>query len=235
MLIPRGGSTIRVPYTRASSLSAFTSSDYGLTKWRIRHIVKGLCDREDLAAMGAALPRLVNDPKVDRPVNRTLDVITEDALVEGQALQQAHYGTAVHGFTEPGPRGPVAARMQDDVASFWAAIKAESMEILATEQFVANDEVMSAGTFDHVIRHEGELYVADKKTGDLHGMEFAIQLAVYAYGDRYNLETDERMSMASVCKDKAIADDGIVMIGCKESRNINFIMGGIVPDNLDEK
>src|SRR5512144_865765 len=168
LLIPTGGTEAdRTAYTRASTLANAITSDYGLNLWRLRHAVKGLSDRPDLAEMGSALACLTGDRKTDAPVNRELDFIITEALMECGALGPAHYGTAVHGHTEPDKdTGPVPERMQADVASFYTALEEHKLRIVATEVFTACDELMAAGTFDHVVEHipTGSYLVLEKKT-----------------------------------------------------------------------
>jgi len=190
----------RVAYTRASSLATAICSDYGLNKWKQRRIAKGICDRPDLAAMGSALPVLTGIREQDAPTNRELDFIIGEALIEAGALEQARYGTTIHGHTEPKgdfPRGPVPVHMKADVESFFARLARAKLRIVETEVFVACDELMAAGTFDHIVEHEptGQRIILEKKTGDLHMFEFLIQVAVYAHGQRYNPHTDERSNL----------------------------------------
>lgn len=178
-------------YTRASSLADTIHDFHGLTIWEKRLIIKGLGEREDLAAMAGALPLLTDDKDLDRPTNRELDEIGRQAFEHSRGHAKANWGTAVHSYTEPGPRGVPPDRMQADVASFSDAMR--GLPIVATELFVANDDLMAAGTFDHIVHHpEYGNVVADKKTGQLKFLQAAIQTAVYAGGDLYDVETDER-------------------------------------------
>lgn len=204
MLLPRG-SEVRQPYTRASSLAGYLSGDYGLARWRMRRLAKGMADSPELVELASALPKLTNDREQDRNTVRDLDPLIEKALDAGGAYTQAAYGTVVHGHTEPDddplgmtvPKGPVPPRAEADVMGFFRKVDELCHVILATEVFIANDDLQAAGTFDHVVYVPGVgLVVADKKTGDLHPNEFVVQLAVYAYGEIYDFRTDERSPLA---------------------------------------
>src|SRR6478609_3708401 len=185
---------LRVPYTRASSLSSYIANFKALHTWQMRRLTKGLALRPDLMAMAAALPRFENDSKKDKLTNVRLDEILEQAIEYGQVHEQANWGTAIHSFTDPdGDRSHVPDDMKADVESFATTVERLGIKILDTEVFCANDRLKGAGTVDH------ELYVpgygrclGDKKTGDLKPLEYAVQFATYRFGERYDWETDER-------------------------------------------
>lgn len=195
----------KLPYTRASSLANYVSDHTALVTWNLRSVVKGLCEREDLAAMGAALPPIIGnsrdkagmsaaEKKQDAETNKVLDQIAEEAARHANRDYKAAWGTAVHGFTDPGPHGQVPQRMDADVQSWFKATA--GFEFHATEMFVANDIYQAAGTFDHLVSipwmPELGRMILDKKTGLLHPDQFAVQLPTYAKGEPYNVETDER-------------------------------------------
>lgn len=193
----------KLPYTRASSLANYASDHTALETWKQRSLTKGLGEREDLAALAAALPPILGNTRdkdamsrqekeQDRVTNMTLDRIAEEAMIYANRDYKANYGTAIHGFTDPGPHGDIPERMQADVEAFHRATA--GWEFLATEVFVRNDEYQAAGSFDHLVRIPWRpdlgVLVMDKKTGILHDDQFSIQLAVYAGGTPYDAETD---------------------------------------------
>ncbi len=59
-----------------------------------------------------------------------------------------------------------------------------------SDRFVVNDELQVAGTFDDILAFASGNRMSDKKTGTLHILENAIQLAAYAGGVFYDLDTD---------------------------------------------
>ena len=191
MLLPKG-SKERVPYTRASTLSGYITDFTGLHIWEKRLLAKGLGEREDLAALVCSLPPLTGDKKADRVTNKQLDEVIDLALEVGGCHVKANYGTAIHAFTDPENDRPVPERMVGDVESF----KKLGLDIVSTEVFCANDDLMCAGSFDHLIsRRELGIVVGDKKTGQFKPHEAAIQLAVYANSDGYDPETDTRFDL----------------------------------------
>lgn len=185
---------LRVPYTRASSMSNYIADFEALHKWQRRRLAKGLGSREDLAAMAASLPLFANDAKKDKLTNSRLDEIIDLAMEIGQVHEQANWGTAIHQFTEPDKQtGPVPARMVDDVAAFYSEIKRLGIKILATEVFTAHDRHKCSGTVDHMLWVPGYgKILGDKKTGDTKPLEYAVQMAEYRDGDLYDWENDTR-------------------------------------------
>ena len=185
---------LKVPYTRASSMANYIANFKALHIWQQRRLAKGLGLRDDLAAMAAALPRFANNRDLDRLTNARLDEIIEQAVEFGQIHEQANWGTAIHSFTDPnGDRSRVPERMREDVESFATTIERLGIKILETEIFTANDRLKGAGTVDHVLYVPGYgKILGDKKTGDLKPLEYAVQFAIYRFGERYDWETDER-------------------------------------------
>lgn len=207
-LVPRGvdpASGIRADYTRASYMSGFIEESEHFHRWEMRYLAKAMGQNEDLAALAACetYSTGVTDAtygRVKTNSGRRLDEIIERALDRVRIHEKADRGTAVHGFTEPGcPTGDaVPERLRAVVASFWETVRVNAIWLAATEQFTANDDVMSAGTFDHLIRvpghplFEDRFVIADKKTGRYSPFEWTVQLAIYAYGDPYNLANHTR-------------------------------------------
>ena len=206
-LVPRGleGKNIRALYTRASSMADFIEDKAHIHKWEMRYLAKGLGQNEDLAALAACevYSTGISDAVKGREKTasgRRLDDIIERVFDRVRLHEKADRGTAVHGFTEPGaPSGDaIPERLQGPVAAFWEINRRECIDIVATEQFTANDVTMSAGTFDHLVRIPGhplfrdEFIVADKKTGSFDPLSWIIQIATYANGDPYDTSTDTR-------------------------------------------
>lgn len=212
LLIPAKGGE-RVPYTRASTLANFVTDHSGLHTWEKRLIAVGLGQREDLCALAASLPRLNGEKcdkttltraqlNQDRETNKQLDEILELAKEAAAGSFKARYGTTIHNFTDPGADVSQAPeRMQADIQSFHDELDRRGIEILATETFVANDELMAAGSFDHLARVPGYgVVVVDKKTGqvDGKGLSFGVQLSVYANAEVYDCFTDKRAPLESL-------------------------------------
>jgi hypothetical protein len=203
LLVPRGQpKTVRAPYTRASGLSDFVTNDRGIQIWERRYLIRGMGANEDLQELAACESyntgligpgEPAEDTRENKASGRRLDEIGERALERMKIHEKADYGTAVHMATEPGSRAIPSKRMRGDVASFAPTLEAEGIHILQTEAFVANDTVMSAGTFDHLLWVPGYgVIIGDKKTGKMNPYEFGIQFSTYANGDAYDVYTDER-------------------------------------------
>lgn len=190
-------------YTRSSYLSDYVTdpSKVGLHIWELRYLARGLGLRPDLARLAAVETYntgLDQDPKAaeNRASGKRLDDIIERAQDAAKIHEKADYGTAVHAITEPSNPNPVPMELVLDVESWDEAMK--GAEIVATEVFTANDKVMAAGTFDHLVLIYLPgigLVVLDKKTGKIKPHENLIQLATYANADIYDWATDTRHPM----------------------------------------
>jgi len=62
---------------------------------------------------------------------------------------------------------------------------------------VVNDELQTAGTFDHLVRTKKYgVCIADKKTGrNISGLGFSVQFATYSRASTYDVRTGERGSI----------------------------------------
>lgn len=211
MLVPAGispSSGIRVPYTSASSLADYISDDSFLSRWEKRYLCVSMGRHRDLQRLAASEPYHTGLDALDWREKKDsayrIDQIIERALDRQLIHEKADYGTAFHQHTEPGapPVPPEDEELTRDVDSFWAKLKAECVNILETEQFIANDEVMGAGTYDHGVRILGHpdlegYVVADKKTGRIDPFHWEIQIAVYANGEIYDRDTHTRQQISS--------------------------------------
>lgn len=188
LLVPRGGGD-KVPYTRASTMGGYLSDKTSLHRWELGLLAKGLADREDLTAMIAGLEPMTGVRKHDEPIKKKMSGIIDLALEVGGNHVKANYGTAVHSFCEPGNSQPIPERMKADVESF----RRLELDCVMSERFVANDDLMSAGSFDGLFRlPEVGIVVGDIKTGQIKPQDVAVQLAVYAGGDLYDCEANQR-------------------------------------------
>lgn len=186
-----------LPYTSASTLADTLQNDYGLNIWDRRMIAKGVGMDRELAARAGSSRYSTGFGKPDngknREYGRELDEVVERARDRAKAHERRDWGSAFHAYSEDrDPLGDPPEEMLGDLASFWEAIDLAGYEIVDTEVFVANDDLMAAGTFDHLVRVPGrdELVVLDKKTGVYHPETVPIQLCVYAGGEPYWVDDD---------------------------------------------
>lgn len=212
-----------VPYTRVSTYADAIADAGGLLKWSKWHLALGLGRNPDLAAQAGVYGPTVDD--LTRSDKQELDAIIERAHDRSGGNVKADYGTAVHAYTEPDaqavpdPFGEVPSgfeqahaaivrAMAADACAYLATVETYGLVTVDTEQFVVNDEVQAAGTYDHTVRltrdltfsdgvtiPAGTVLVLDKKTGKLHLDSQCIQLAIYANAKRYDPETGERTAL----------------------------------------
>lgn len=209
LLVPAGG-TKAVAYTRASTLGKAIEDTYHLNRWIVRAVVLGMSRREDLVALAAAIPE--NEGEHRGP----LDDIGEEAKTAGGGDKGANIGTALHKLSERADAGEdlsyLAPILHDAMAAY--RLQMRVFEVLATETFVACDKVMTAGTFDRVVRLKvdlefhhpklgkvvipaGTILILDLKTGKIEsakywGATYGVQQAVYAGGDPYDFKLGRR-------------------------------------------
>lgn len=181
-----------VAYTRASTLGKALTDSSGLTKWKLRQVLLGVGRRPDLYARAATA-----DPAGR---NGGLDEVAEQALAAAESSRGANLGTAIHSATELVDRGEPLSRVPDvvreHVAAYLDLIKPLGIE--GIEEFVVNDPLQAAGTFDRLYRlPDGAVVIGDLKTGRADSPkyaagEWAVQLAVYAGGQRYDPDDGSR-------------------------------------------
>lgn len=182
LIVPPGGDD-PVPYARASTVKEALDNGKGLSIYEQRYVAMGVGQRPDLAAIAAGAT--YGDTALD-------DVIAAAKEVAGANIK-ANNGTAIHQFTDQPGHPHIPEAMLPDVQAFHQLLADEHCTILNTELQVVCDELKTAGKLDNIIHHPiyGNI-VIDKKTGRIHPHSFAIQLAIYAHGRPYNVETFKR-------------------------------------------
>lgn len=192
---PKGGKP--VAYTRATTIANSLDDASALVAWKMRMAAIGLTTRPDiLLSISAA-----QDDKL------AVNSLIEDAMQVAGANKAANIGTAIHSFAERLDLGLELGVIPQEYA---ADIKAyeETTKILNNkfiEQFSVLDKYKIAGTPDRVVEYNGELFIADIKTGRIdHPNNISIQLAIYANGLPYDSATATRGTWGEVNKEKAI-------------------------------
>lgn len=201
MLVPRGAPAgVRAAYTRASSFASRIQNKDFLYTWKSRYLARAIAENEDLALLLAGEIYTTGFGRGDLDENRAsgkrIDLVIERALDRMGIHERADYGTAVHSFCVPDSNVP-PGRLKADVNAYNECLEAHGLTVIESEVFVANDEVMAAGTFDDLL-YSGEYgYVGgDKKTGKMDA-GFAVQLGIYFNGERYDTDTDTRSPIVS--------------------------------------
>ena len=180
------------PYRRPSTISKVLSDTEQLKKWAMRQVAFGVSIRDDLVALAASHPE-------DKSV---LNRVAQQAMDAAASSAGANTGTALHKILENidmGRETVVPKDLQGDVDAYLEGLDRLGFEVVDCEQFVVNDELRVAGTYDRLYRtRKGALVVGDLKTGSelaiKYGQsEFAIQIAIYANSLLYDPDTAERI------------------------------------------
>ena len=196
LVVPKTGGK-PVAYTRATTIANSLDDPSALTAWKMRMAAIGLTVRSDLLlAISAA-----QEDKM--AINKYI----EDAMEVAGASRAATIGTALHAFAEKldlgQELGPIPDEWAGDLRAYEEATK--QLNNLFIEQFCVLDKYKIAGTPDRIVEYKGERFIADIKTGRIdHPNNIAIQLAIYANGNPYDIATGRRGTWGDVNKDKAI-------------------------------
>lgn len=197
--------------SRPSGWGKELDDENALVNWKINRAMEGLAKRPDLIARTVALKEDDKDGWAD---------MREQAINSGRGDVAADIGTAIHSMTE---RWEDPNDDFDPGEPYTAHLTAYSNELerlgLVSELFefhVVNTTYNAAGTADRLFRATkpllapdgtevpvGTLLIGDLKTGkklDFSKPGYAIQLAIYANGERYNVETDEFMETPEINK-----------------------------------
>ncbi len=195
LIIPADGGD-PVAYVRTSTLAKSLDDQSNLMTWTARMTAVGLALSPHLLDRVASLTNKHSDPVTD--ARRDLNGIVKDAKLAAGGSSAADVGTALHEMTEVIDSGQelriVGGRWTAHLDAYVQATA--HLEMLELEQFVVNDEVQSAGTFDRLVRlPDGRVVVADLKTGKSdadYPLGVTTQISIYANGSRYDAETGER-------------------------------------------
>lgn len=175
----------KTAYTRCTTFVGCLEDRYNLEKWMQRMVLIGLVDSPELVLSAAA----------HRDDNQMLNTIAEDAQTIARARRPATVGTAIHKFIADLDRGieigKVPGDYQRDIDAYQRATTGWVHEYV--EQFMVCDELKVGGTPDRIVNIGGRRYIADAKTGDIsRAGKIAMQLAVYAHSELYDLDTGQR-------------------------------------------
>jgi hypothetical protein len=191
-------------YSRPSAWGDDLDDESALTLWKIDRACDGVAASPALAAQIAAIH--------GRTQGRT--ELREKAIQLGRGEEAADLGTALHALahrfeTEEG--FPVPEPHASDIACYVAALDEAGLESTHFECTICADQWRAAGTADRIYRATRSLalpdgsrlepeqsVVGDLKTGKkltYNVPGFCIQMAIYADGVFYDIDTDERSPM----------------------------------------
>jgi hypothetical protein len=196
LIIPADGGEA-VPYTRVSTLAKALDDLNQLMAWQCRKTAEGLVRRPDLLTRTAGA--LANgNPDTDWQTKRDLNSVCEQAREAAGASKGSSAGTGFHSLTEAIDRGeePLFVPAEDRARLDAYRAATEGYSALDAEVFVVCDELRTAGSFDRLwFTPDGRVVVGDLKTGKSEAdypLATAMQIAIYAHGERYNPVTGER-------------------------------------------
>jgi hypothetical protein len=186
LIIPPGGERRASPYRRCTTYVGVLEDMFNLQRWEKRMVALGLADRADLLLAVAA----------HRDEKERLDDICNQAKEAAKASASATTGTALHALTDivddggklPAlPPGPAAS-----LRCFQEATAA--LKVIDIERKLVLDTHKVAGTADRIYELDGQRYIGDTKSGniELGILKIAMQLAVYARSQTYDVDTGER-------------------------------------------
>lgn len=205
---PEGGA--RVAYTRCTTFVDALDEKYKLGQWMQRMVGVGLSQRKDLLlAFSALAPELMKPTtEVSAEAKRKGDELCDKAREAAAASAPATTGTALHSLAEQRDRGEtlgvIPLEAQLDLKAYEQATSI--FTALHIEQFMVHDGYQIGGTPDRVVEYDGRVYIADLKTGSIEysALKIAMQLAVYAHCDLYDVHADQRRVLERIDKQRAI-------------------------------
>lgn len=171
-------------WTRASNLGAALADRFGLERYNLRQLVRGLNLRPDLTRL------LVAAVEVD---NAKADEVVSQALEAAAAGASANVGTAVHEVHARVDAGLEVPAEEEGVAqAYRACLQRYGLRPLYREVRVINRALGVAGRLDALYEEsDGQVVLGDVKTTehlDLAAREFAAQLAAYATADAVEID-----------------------------------------------
>lgn len=200
---PSGGTKA---HQRVTTFAGLVADTYNISKWMQRSVAIGLHKRPDLYSLMGSY----RDPHGD---NRDqVNILVDQAREASGASTGATLGTALHSYTEQFDLGidvQIPTPWDQDVKAYDAALLQNNIKIIPeyVERVVALDQYTVAGTFDRIVEIDGQLYIADLKTGKdpaAFPHEICIQLGCYANADVMYDYNWEREPMPDVDKERAL-------------------------------
>ena len=198
-MIIRPGKKKEEPYLRASEVHRLVEDKYGLNIWQQDRIGKVVATNEALRREWEAVD--VEAKGQTFWERKALREKTIRAYTAGRSWNReaAANGTRFHSVTDKHDSGvlfELDSEFADDLDVYKHVLEKAGLIIVASEQFVVQDELGIAGTFDKLVYTElltpdGEPagnVIADLKTGKVKGKEldFGMQMAVYANSVYYD-------------------------------------------------
>lgn len=223
-IVPRDGGKAKA-HTRATTWAKTLEDTYNLESWGNRMLALGLASRPDLLAGVASCTK---DDKQD------LNGLVKQAKEAAGAGSRAIIGTSLHRVTQRvdvGEEFVIPTMFAADLEAYQELLVKGSVRILPeyVERIVVLPELGVAGTYDRIVEHEGQLKIADVKTGDsvdYAWLAIAIQLALYANAESmYDPVTEIHELMPDVSKTEALVFHVPAMSGTAELFRVDLTVG----------
>jgi hypothetical protein len=224
-------------YSRPSGYAKCLDDEMALTDWRIWKAMEGVAKSKALQTQVVATR---DEDKVEK---RTL---REKALDKGNASERADQGTGLHAMTVRA-EDPTDTEFDPpeqyltDLTAYRKALDDYGLISEMTECAFVNDAFRAAGTADRVWRtthvlftpgggriDPGTLIVGDLKTGkklDFSLPGYAVQTALYATGQLYDVVTERRLPTPPISHDWALIAHMPVGGGICEMRWVSVPLG----------
>jgi len=179
---PDGGDP--VAYRRASTVAEALESHFGLHQWKTRVTAQGFAMRPDLLQA------------VHTASKKELGELCEQAFIAAGGEAAARNGSTVHALIDRLNRGEdVPPGLPSNIVAMLEEYEKamERFTWLDGEQFVVQDKIKVAGTYDGRYRDDqtGMVVIGDVKTSqslEYHAVKTPAQVAVYASGVKYDLD-----------------------------------------------
>ena len=189
-------------YSRPSGWGKDLDDESALVTWKVNTAIKGVAhDRALIAKIVAA-----GDDK------EALKDLREEAIAAGRGNEASDVGTALHAMSQriDSQDGWVAPEpFHSRLMQYLDVITIAGLVPEYIEVHMVNDPMRCAGTADRIYRtirplvvpdgtiiDAGSLIMADLKTGKMEYSipGYAVQLALYADGEFYDIESDQRLT-----------------------------------------
>ena len=190
-------------YSRPSGYAKVLDNSFALNDWKINKAMIGVAGSRAMQAEVMA----IKDGDRDG-----MKVLREKALDKGAANEAADMGTALHAMTarveDQSDTWEPPEAYADDLRTYVEALDSYGLVSEFVEVHMCNDSFRAAGTADRIYRttkpllapdgttvEPGTLILGDLKTGaklDFSLPGYCVQMALYADGVFYDVESNER-------------------------------------------
>lgn len=199
-----------IPYTRATTWAGAIEDQNKLMEWKQRMVAAGIAQRPDLHLRAASLGLEPLDEDELKRWKKEMNQVAAAATEAAKASAAATIGTSVHEYTERMDRGMKLGYVPPEYRDHLKAYEEATKDFTAVhiERFCVLDDIKVGGTPDRILQVPGfdKLIIGDIKTGNVdYGIgKMAIQLALYAHAQIYDIDTGQRFSPGDVDLEKGM-------------------------------